>query len=142
MATASDAEILKRLRSICLGLPEATETTTFAAHPTFRAGKKTFAVFEPQPEHHAHRIVSFKTTLARQKELLEDSRFTPCPYGGRHGWTLLNVDRKIGWAQLEELLVESYRLFALRRMITALDAAGARASHDTPASAPKKPRVG
>ena len=38
-------DFLANLRPICLALPEARETTTFG-HPTFQAGKKTFAVLD------------------------------------------------------------------------------------------------
>lgn len=117
-----DAQILEKLRSICLRLPGAVETTTFSDHPTFRAGKKTFAVFEHHPEKHATRIVSVKATMAGQALLVKDPRYARCPFGGRHGWVLLDVDRKIDWKQLARLLVESYRLVAPRRLLAELDA--------------------
>jgi hypothetical protein len=41
----SEAQILERLRKICRGLVEATETVTFG-HPTFQVNGKTFSVLE------------------------------------------------------------------------------------------------
>jgi len=37
--------ILKKLRKICLALPDTEETVSFG-HPTFRVRQKTFAVME------------------------------------------------------------------------------------------------
>ncbi len=42
MPTSAYEKALKRLRSICLALPEAVEIEAWG-HPTFRAGKKMFA---------------------------------------------------------------------------------------------------
>jgi hypothetical protein len=42
MPTRAYGQALKRLRSICLTLPEAAEVEAWG-HPTFRAGRKMFA---------------------------------------------------------------------------------------------------
>lgn len=114
---ASGDRILVRLRSLCLKLPEVRETKTFG-NPTFQAGKKTFAVLD---EYHGTRCICFKTTPAEQRRLVKDSRFFVAPYGGKHGWTCLDVGRQIDWVEMEELLLVSYRLIALKRMLKALD---------------------
>ena len=41
----TEEEVLRRLREICLALPEVRETTTFG-HPTFQVKGKTFVVLE------------------------------------------------------------------------------------------------
>ena len=41
----SNERPLARLRSICLSLPESSETASWG-HPNFKAGKKTFVAFE------------------------------------------------------------------------------------------------
>ena len=38
-------QILKRLRALCLSLPETSEVASWG-HPNFGAGKRTFATFE------------------------------------------------------------------------------------------------
>ena len=43
------AQIEKKLRGLCLSLPETSEVGSWG-HPNFRAGKKTFAVFETYEE--------------------------------------------------------------------------------------------
>jgi hypothetical protein len=41
----TEQRLLAQLRDRATTLPEVTETTTFG-HPTFRAGKKSFAIIE------------------------------------------------------------------------------------------------
>jgi predicted DNA-binding protein (MmcQ/YjbR family) len=114
--------VLKRLRAICLALPEANECVTWG-HPTFRAGKKTFAVLE---EYKGHLCICFKATLADQDLLSKDKRFFITPYVGQHGWLSYIADGRIDWRMVEDLVVKSYRLVALKRMIATLTSTSAR----------------
>ena len=43
--STSNEQTLKRLRALCLSLPETSEASSWG-HPNFRAGKKTFVAFE------------------------------------------------------------------------------------------------
>lgn len=110
-------EVLARMREACLDLPEATETLTFH-HPTFQANKKTFAVLD---RYQGVDCVCFKATPERQAELLEDERYFASPFGARHGWTCVKVEPEMDWDEVEELLVESWRLHANRRMLIAFE---------------------
>jgi predicted DNA-binding protein (MmcQ/YjbR family) len=118
--TAGAAEILDRLRRIALALPEASETMTFG-HPTFRAGKKTFAVFE---SYRGEDTICFKATREDQVLLVLDPRFFIAPYVGQHGWTSMRVGAGLDWREATELVEESYRLVATKRMLAALDETG------------------
>jgi predicted DNA-binding protein (MmcQ/YjbR family) len=110
-------DVLPKLRSICLALPEARETTTFG-HPTFQAGKKTFAVLD---EYAGEPCLVVKLPLPRQQAVLKSPRYFPSPYGAKHGWVCLKTAGKIDLAEVRELCVESYREVALVRMLAALD---------------------
>ena len=89
------SELLERLRGMCLGLPGAEEYLMHG-HPSFRAGKKPFVIAgEPGTP-----TVSIKVPLMDQPLYLEDP----------------------DWAELERLVVASYRLVAQKRMLQALDA--------------------
>ncbi len=116
-ATARDEKVLVRLRKLCLTLPEVTETGSFG-HPNFRAGKKTFAAYEPvrgQPS------IAFKLDAAEvDLMLISDERFFPTPYG-RGMWVSLWSDGALDWKEIEELLMRSYWGVALKRMLAALD---------------------
>ena len=60
--------ILSRLRRISLALPEAEETTSFG-HPTFKVGKKTFAVLE---KYKGELAICFKASMENQAFLTMD----------------------------------------------------------------------
>ena len=110
--------VLVRFRRICLALPEAEETTSFG-HPTFRVGKKTFAVLDEYKGEHA---ICFKATLAEQALLTLDPQFYVAPYIGKHGWTSLRLDgTPLEWREVEELVHESYRLVMPKRLQRVLD---------------------
>jgi len=108
---------LKKLRDICLGLPETAETVKWG-HPTFEAGKKIFAVLD---HYYGRPCIAFRSSKKDQIKLLRDQRFFPAPYAAAHGWVCLRADGKLNWPQVRDLLVASYRTVALKRMLSALD---------------------
>jgi predicted DNA-binding protein (MmcQ/YjbR family) len=110
-------KVLDRVRSICLGLPEATEVEAWG-HPTFRAGKKMFAACGDDAE---GPTLGLKVGFDRQDELLWDDRFYPTPYAAHQGWVSLRLGARTDWDEVEQLLREAYRQVALRRMLTALE---------------------
>ena len=114
----SHDEILSRLRKLCLSLPEAAEVEAWG-HPTFRAGKKIFASFG---FHEDRPCTSVKADSFMQQMLLDDERFFYPPYVGQHGWVGIWLDKNVDWSFVEELIIKSYRLVALKRMVKALDA--------------------
>ena len=108
---------LKKLRAVCLGLPEANEVQTWG-HPTFRAGRKAFAVLE-SPD--GVLCLALNVGLDRRDELLLDSRFCETPYCGHRGWVSLKLNSATAPDNLRGLLLESYRFVALKRMVRALE---------------------
>jgi hypothetical protein len=61
---------------------------------------------------------------ARQANLRKDKRFGVSRYTGHNGWIDLDVEEGQDWKQIEQLVLESYRHFALKRILKALDAKG------------------
>jgi predicted DNA-binding protein (MmcQ/YjbR family) len=110
-------KLLKRIREICLSLPEAAEVEAWG-HPTFRAGKKMFAGFGDA--HGEGLAIGMKMSFERQDELLEDKRFFPTPYAARLGWVSLPINENIDWDELRSLLREAYQQVANKRMLKAL----------------------
>ncbi len=53
--------------------------------------------------------------------LSNDDRYDISPYTGHNGWIDLDVEDHEDWQEIELLLLESYRHFALKRMLKALD---------------------
>ena len=115
-----DDPYLAQLRQICLALPEAAEVETWG-RPTFRAGKKLFAVFSGTEEHPYS--VIFKPEAAERPALAADTRFYAPPYFGPSGWLALDFGAApVDWDEVAELVECSYRQVALKRMVKALDA--------------------
>jgi predicted DNA-binding protein (MmcQ/YjbR family) len=111
--------VLKSLRNICLALPETSESAQFGS-PVWKAGKKTFAVaysYEPNKLQ-----VSFWVGVEQQNLLTQDKRYEIPPYMGHNGWIALDVSKTFNQKEVSELANFSYRHFALKRMLAALDA--------------------
>ena len=118
--TYDDADpFLADLRRLALALPETAEVEAWG-RPTFRAGKKMFAMFVHQ-EPHGHAIV-FKPEPGEKPALLADRRFYDPPYTGPGGWVGLDLAvAAVDWTEVAELLEGSYRQVALKRMLAKLD---------------------
>ena len=109
--------VLKKLRTMCLALPETTEGSSFGV-PVWRAGKKTFAC----SGHGRDRMtLLFWVGVDRQTMLTADERFRIPMYMGHNGWIELDVTDHADWDEIRTLMLESYRHFALRRMLEAMD---------------------
>jgi predicted DNA-binding protein (MmcQ/YjbR family) len=110
--------VLKKLDAILLRLPETERGTRFGM-PTWLAGSKVFAA----AHYYTGRFkLSFWVGAARQKELRKDQRFEISQYTGHNGWIDLDVEDQQDWSQIGALALESYRHFALKRMLKRLDA--------------------
>lgn len=115
-----DDPYLSELRELCLALPESAEVEAWG-RPTFRAGKKMFAVFEGTPEHPY--AVIFKPDPEDREALVRDPRCYVPPYFGPSGWLALDLAAAtVDWQEVAELLEASYRQVALQRMLRELDA--------------------
>jgi predicted DNA-binding protein (MmcQ/YjbR family) len=110
-------EILAGVRDRCLALPEAIETRQFG-NPAWQAGKKTFVT--------AHRYrrrlqLLFWVGLERQGQLTLDERYSVPAYLGHNGWIALDAEDGVIWAEVEALMLDSYRHYALKRMLKRLE---------------------
>lgn len=129
--TASDIDIMQRpqalkatqtLRKICLALPETSEGKQFGT-PVWRVGKRSFACLY---DFGKGLTASFWVGIERQGPLEMDPRFEVPPYLGHNGWIALAVGRTLNEREIREYVLESYRHFATRRALTALDGVKAR----------------
>lgn len=109
---------LALMRKLCLALPETSEGGSFG-QPTWRVGKKSFANLY---DHGAGLTASFWVGIERQGPLEMDPRFFVPPYLGSNGWIALDVAKGVNERELRDFLVESFRHFAPRRAIAALEA--------------------
>jgi predicted DNA-binding protein (MmcQ/YjbR family) len=118
MSSKRAQSVLKSLRKICLALPEGSEALQFGS-PVWRAGKKTFAC----AYHQAGRLrLAFWVGVDRQGLLTADERYEVPAYMGHNGWIALDVTKHCDWQEVQALVLDSYRHFALKRMLRILDA--------------------
>lgn len=111
-----DSASLKKLRAICLSLPETSEVNSWG-HPNFRAGKKTFVTYEWIKNRPA---IAFRINPLEMDKFLFDKRFFAAPYG-RGQWVSLVVNDELDWQFVRDMVQHSYRVVALKRMIVVLD---------------------
>ncbi len=110
-------EVMGELDTLCRVLPESTPATQFG-NPVYKAGKKTFV------SSHCYQgrlCLQFWVGADQQAMLCYDERYRVPAYIGRNGWVELDVEEYCDWAEIEPLLMNSYRHFALKRMLKALD---------------------
>lgn len=111
------AGLLEGLRKRALAFPEASEDRQFGA-PCFRTGKKNFGTL------HVHwGRFGLQTWVGpeRQAMLTFDERYRIPSYIGRNGWIELDLEPGENWKEIEALLDESFRHFATKRALKALD---------------------
>jgi predicted DNA-binding protein (MmcQ/YjbR family) len=111
--------LLLRLRKICLALPEAHEVEAWG-EPTFRVRKKLFAMYASADSHHGggRPAVWCKAAPGNQSLMVRHApaRFFVPPYVGPSGWVGVYLDGAVDWAELVELIGDSYRLIAPKRL--------------------------
>lgn len=122
-----DDALLARLREVCLALPGADEKVSHG-HPAFFT-KKIFAMFggvvkgDHSSDLHA-RSVLFIVDPDERDAVDADPRFFVPAYWGPYGWRGLDLDTDaVDWDELAELVEDSYRITAPKRLIAELDTA-------------------
>jgi predicted DNA-binding protein (MmcQ/YjbR family) len=111
-------QILAHMRKICLALPETKETPTWGK-PHFRVGEKIFAGCG---EEDGRRVIGFKLEREHAEAIVHDPRFWRAPYVGQHGWVSMDAERVSDWGEVRDLVLESYRLIAPKRLVALLQA--------------------
>jgi hypothetical protein len=108
--------VLSKLRKICLRLPESSEGRQFG-HPVWLAGKKTFAIARYE---RTRLTLCFWVGVDQQGLLTGDPRYQIPPYFGHNGWIALDVAEQGDWQEIQSLCTNSYKHFALKRMLQKL----------------------
>ena len=112
-------DALDRLRAICLALPEATEAGG-VGDPTFRVRDKIFAM--------RHGVDGRSSMWCKAPAGVQDALvgsnpslyFVP-PYVGHHGWVGLWLDVEVDWDEVTDLVTDSYRMTAPKRLAARLN---------------------
>lgn len=116
-----DRPIVRKLRALCLALPETSARASWG-HPNFRAGKRTFVTFEV---FNGRPSMAFRLDPAKVDVLLRRKQFFATPYG-RGRWVSMQADGTLNWKFVDELVHRSYRTVATKRMVDLLENAVAK----------------
>ena len=120
-----DDPVLARLRELCLALPGA-DVKISHGRPAFFT-KKIFAGYGAvlKGDHHSsahdHALVFMPDPAERAAYDQDDRFFTPA-YWGPSGWLGIDLDGDgVDWDEITELIEDSYRQTAPKKLIAALD---------------------
>jgi predicted DNA-binding protein (MmcQ/YjbR family) len=105
---------LDKLRAICLAFPEAVEDGG-VGDPTFKVRGKIFAMRHPM---HERWSMWCKAPKGFQEIIVgaDPERFFVPPYVGHNGWIGVWLDVDLDWAQIADLIEDSYRMTAPKRL--------------------------
>ena len=117
LTVRAHASKVAKLRTRCLALPEVTEDRRFG-DPVWRAGKKTFATAYG---HKRRAYFSFWVGVEQQPLYTLDEAVHVPAYTGGNGWIAIDVTGRVRWPLVDDWLAQSYRHFALKRMLKILD---------------------
>jgi hypothetical protein len=105
---------LERLRAVCLAFPEAVESGG-VGDPSFKVRDKIFAM--------QHRMDERPSLWVKAPDGVQEmlvgavpERFFRPPYVGHRGWVGLRLDGELDWDELADLVEESYRMTAPKRL--------------------------
>jgi len=122
--------LLAKLREICLALPGADEKVSHG-RPAFFT-KKIFAIFGAvvKGDHYTDtysQALIFMPDPDEAQAVDHDERFFVPAYWGPSGWRGLDLrdagKSKVDWDEVAELVADSFRATAGKRLIAELDAA-------------------
>ena len=115
---------LLRVRSICLAMPEVTERPSHSAPSFFIQAKKCFVMFIDNHHGDGNRGLWCAAPPGEQEALVaaEPERFFRPPYVGGRGWLGVRLDDAMDDDELEEIVVEAWRMIAPKRLLQTFDA--------------------
>ena len=119
----TDAGPLKRLRELCLALPEASERLSHGEPTWFVREKRVFVMYADH--HHDDWLACWLAAPAGAQRILvaerPDQFFIP-PYVGHRGWLGVRLDAPVDWDEMADLVEDAYRVVAPKRLVAELDA--------------------
>src|SRR3954471_9049792 len=96
---AARDEALRRIRAVCLPLPEVTERRSHGAPTFFVRGKRSFAMVLTNHHGDGRFAIWCAAPEGEQRLLVEAApeRFFVPPYVGVRGWLGVRLDRRPDW---------------------------------------------
>jgi predicted DNA-binding protein (MmcQ/YjbR family) len=109
---------IKKLREICLAMPEVFEKEAWG-ECTFRVtGGSMFAMTDNNHHNSGHLAVWVKAPAMVQEILVnsDPKRFFVPPYMGKQGWVGVRIDYKVKWDQTAAILKDGYLLSVPKKL--------------------------
>lgn len=123
MASTAERELLERVRTICMALPEVSERLSHGEVTWFIRDKRVLAMMDDH--HHGGDLfaVTCPAPPGVQQELveLEPDRFYRPKYVGPAGWIGVRLDRDVDWDEIARIIEDAYRLKAPKTLVKQLD---------------------
>ena len=107
--SAKGLRTVERVRNLTEDLPEVTEAVDKFGHTSFLVRDKPFIMMG---EGNQGPSMAIKTTLDKQRNLIEQGDFVRTKYIGQHGWVSLDRLPLTKWDKIEHLIAEAYVLVA------------------------------
>jgi hypothetical protein len=135
-------DIVERLRTISLRLPEAIEKSAWG-DPTWRVRDRIFAMQKGNYEG-GRPSVWLKAPEGAQATLVaaDPTRFFVPPYVGHNGWVGIYLDTpRIDWAVIADAIQESYQLIAPKKLAALVGQGAAVSSAVSSGHSARSPKV-
>jgi len=113
---------LKRIREICLALPETSERLSHGS-PTFFVREKRAFLMVLTNFHGDGRFAIWCAAEAGVQEMLVEAdpeRFFRPPYVGHRGWLGVRLDRGLDWDELAGITEDAYAEVAPAKLVEQL----------------------
>ena len=133
--------LLKRLREVCLLLPEDFEKEAWG-ECTFRVtGGSMFAMTDNNHHGSGHVAVWVKAPPMVQEILInsDPKRFFIPPYMGPKGWVGVRLDAKVKWDEVAGILKDGYQMSVPKRLASRGNSAMNEAARMSNIAAKKRP---
>ena len=118
----SDDE-LRRVREICLELPEVTERPSHGSPAWFIRDKRTIVMFLDD-RHGDGRLALWCAAPPGVQALMVDEdpvRFFVPPYVGHRGWLGVRLDIDVDWDEVAGIVEDAFRTIAPKTLVARLD---------------------
>jgi len=118
---AEREQILGRIRTICLELPETSERLSHGAPTFFVRGKRAFLMVLTNHHGDGRFAIWCAAPEGIQQALVEadPERFFVPPYVGHRGWLGMRLDRALDWDELAGITEDAYAEVAPAHLLNA-----------------------
>lgn len=115
--------VLRKVREMCMDLPEVNERLSHGAPTFFIRDKKTFVMFHN--DHHGDGKLGIWAAAppGAQEALISSnpSRYYRPAYVGHRGWIGMRLEGKANWDEVEGVIEDAYRAVAPKKLVEELE---------------------